>query len=119
MEKVTAVVALVAAGVFVALALRDPLAAADLTAAQRAAGLRSVDIEVNGEDCRFCRINVERTLKSLAGVKVAKADMAHHRARVVYDPAVMRPEDLTAAIRGVGVGARLPARPVGRPAPVG
>ena len=65
------------------LALQDPLAAASLTASQRSAGFRMAEIEVNGEDCRFCRINVERTLKDVAGVKVAKADMAHHRSAYV------------------------------------
>jgi P-type Cu2+ transporter len=102
MSKIALGVALVFSGFFVALAVRDPLAAAALTPAQRAAGFRSVEIEVNGENCRFCRINVEHILKAVAGVKVAKADMAHHRARVVYDPSVVQPATLLGAIRTVG-----------------
>jgi Cu2+-exporting ATPase len=97
--------ALVLGALFGTLALRDPLGAASLTAGQREAGLRSVDLEVNGENCRFCRINVERSLQALSGVRLAKADMAHHRARVVYDPRLVQTEALVAAIRGIGIGA--------------
>ncbi len=108
MSRVAIGLALVTGGLFAALAVQDPLAPAALSSAQRAAGLRSIELEVNGENCRFCRINVERTLAALAGVKVAKADLAHHRARVVYDPTLVQPADLAEAIRGVGVGAAQP-----------
>ena len=82
-----------------ALALQDPLAAANLTPSERAAGLRSVDLEVGGANCRFCRIDAERTLSAIPGVKIAKADMSRHEARVVYDPSVVQPSDLVAALR--------------------
>jgi copper chaperone CopZ len=87
-----------------ALTLQDPLAAANLTPSERAAGLRSADLEVNGANCRFCRIHLERTLLAVPGVKMAAADMARHRARVVYDPSIVRPADLQEAARD---GARL------------
>ncbi len=106
MSKFPLAVAVGFAGIFAVLATRDPLAAANLSSAQQAAGFRSVDLEVNGENCRFCRINVERTLKGIAGVKVAKADMGNHRARIVYDPRLVQPSDLAEAVHDVGVGPR-------------
>jgi len=108
MKPILLAVVLSLGGLFVALSLQDPLAAASLTDSQRAAGYQSVEFEVNGTDCKFCRINVERNLKDVPGVLAAKADMAHHRARVVYDPNVVAPTTLMEAVRGIGVGAALP-----------
>ncbi len=85
-----------------ALTLQDPLAAANLTAAERVAGLRSTDIEVDGANCRFCRIHLERTLLAVPGVRVAAADMSRHRARIVYDPSIVRPADLQEAAHNGG-----------------
>jgi copper chaperone CopZ len=113
MSKAALAGALVAAGFFAALGLHDPLAAATLTSADRAAGLRSTELVVGGQDCRFCRIGIERTLKAVPGVKAAKADMTHHRARVVYDPNLVVPPQLAEAIResGIGAGAPVPGAP--------
>jgi P-type Cu2+ transporter len=99
------ILALGLGGFFALLASQDPLRVATLTSAQRSAGYLSTELEVNGTDCRFCRIHVERTLKEIPGVKVAKADMAHHRARVVYDPALVQPPALLSALRELGLGA--------------
>ena len=99
MGKIALGVALAFGALATVLALQDPLAAGSLTASQRAAGFRSADIEVNGENCRFCRIDIEQALKAVAGVKVAKADMTHHRARVVYDPLIAQPADFVEAVR--------------------
>jgi Cu2+-exporting ATPase len=107
MSRIALALASASAALLIALAARDPLAAANLTSADRAMGLRSVEFEVNGTNCRFCRINVERSLQSLPGVKIAKADMPHHRARVVFDPQTIQAKDLIAAVRDVGVGANL------------
>jgi copper chaperone CopZ len=115
-----------AAGIFIAYAalvavvsLQDPLGSIKLTSAQRSAGYQVADIELHGEDCRFCRINVrmqvEQALKGLAGVKVAKVDKAHYRARVIYDPAVVREQDLVTAVRATGFGT--PAAPGSAPEP--
>jgi Cu2+-exporting ATPase len=111
MSKIALGMGLVSAALFVSLAFKDPLAVAALTPNERAAGFVSAEIKVNGENCRFCRINVERTLTGIEGVKIAKADMAHHRARVVYDPKLVQPADLTAAIQGFGVSAALLSPP--------
>jgi|SRR5581483_881751 len=99
MGKIVTGVVLAFGALLTGLVLQDPLAAANLTASGRAAGLRSVDIEVNGANCRFCRIDVERTLSAIPGVRVAKADMSRHDARVLYDPAMVQPAALVEALR--------------------
>jgi copper chaperone CopZ len=114
MNRVALGLALALGGTCFALARVNPLAAVALTAAQREAGLRTMDLEINGANCRFCRINVERTLKDMAGVSSARADMSRHRARVIYDPRLVQPNDLVAAVHGIGVGAQpAPDRPAG------
>jgi copper chaperone CopZ len=105
MSKLALVLAVSLSGLFVAFSLRDPLAVVSLSSADRAAGYEVIDLPVNGENCRFCRVNVEQTLRGVAGVKAAKADMAHHRARVAYDPAVVQPSALELAIQGASPGA--------------
>jgi hypothetical protein len=100
MSKIALATAVSLGGLFVALSVRDPLAEATLTVAQRAAGFQSAEIAVSGEDCRFCRINAERILRAVPGVLAAKADMAHHRARVVYNPEMVQPSALESAVRG-------------------
>jgi Cu2+-exporting ATPase len=102
MSKIAVALAIASAAIISMLALQDPLAAASLTPAQRAEGFLSTELVVNGEDCRFCRINVERALKEVPGVRAAKADMHHHRARVVYDPRIVQPDELAAALRFPG-----------------
>jgi cation transport ATPase len=116
-----------AAGIFVAYAalvavvsLQDPLGSIKLTPDQRSAGFQVVDIELHGEDCRFCRINVriqvEQALKGLAGVQAAKVDKAHYRARVIYDPTLVQKEDLVVAVRETGFGTPNPSASSNAPA---
>ena len=108
MSKIAAGISLAYVALLTAVSLQDPLGSIKLTAAQRSAGYQLAEIELHGEDCRFCRINVrinvERALKGLAGVVAAKVDKAHYRARVIYDPAVVQQEDLVAAVRETGFG---------------
>jgi Cu+-exporting ATPase len=47
-------------------------------------------------------------LRSTAGVESARVDLMAHRARVVFNPAVARPEAMIAAIREAGYDAVLP-----------
>jgi Cu+-exporting ATPase len=51
---------------------------------------------------------VEEALRATAGVEEARVDLMAHRASVVFDPAMTRPEQLVEAIRGVGYDAVLP-----------
>jgi len=58
--------------------------------------------------CAACQHHVEEALRATAGVDSARVDLMAHRANVVFNPAVARPEQLVAAIRGAGYDAVLP-----------
>jgi Cu+-exporting ATPase len=58
--------------------------------------------------CAACQHYVEDALRSTAGVSEARVDLMAHRARVVFDPKVVAPEKLIAAIREAGYDAVLP-----------
>jgi Cu+-exporting ATPase len=68
----------------------------------------SLDLPVLGMTCTACQRHVEGALRSTAGVDSANVDLMTHRANVVFDPAVVRPEQLVTAIRGAGYDAVLP-----------
>lgn len=68
----------------------------------------SLDLPVLGMTCAACQHHVEGALRSTAGVESARVDLMAHRANVIFDPAVARPEQLVAAIRGAGYDAVLP-----------
>jgi len=60
--------------------------------------------------CASCQHHVEQALLSTAGVESARVNLMAHRANVVFNPAVVRPEQLIAAIRGAGYDAVLPRK---------
>ncbi len=68
----------------------------------------SLDLPVLGMTCASCQHHVEEALRSTAGVESARVDLMAHRANVVFNPAVARPEQFVAAIRGAGYDAVLP-----------
>ena len=68
----------------------------------------SLDLPVLGMTCAACQHHVEEALRATAGVDSARVDLMAHRANVVFNPAVARPEQLVAAIRGAGYDAVLP-----------
>ena len=68
----------------------------------------SVTLPVVGMTCASCQHHVENALRSTAGVAEARVDLMAHRARVTFDPAVVQPEALVAAVRQAGYDAVLP-----------
>jgi Cu+-exporting ATPase len=68
----------------------------------------SVTLPVVGMTCASCQHQVESALRATAGVSEARVDLMAHRARVTFDPAVAKPEELIAAIREAGYDAVLP-----------
>jgi Cu+-exporting ATPase len=58
--------------------------------------------------CASCQHHVEAALRSTAGVESARVDLMAHRASVAFDPALVAPEQLVAAIRSAGYDAVLP-----------
>ena len=59
---------------------------------------------VSGMTCASCVRRVERGLEKLDGVGSASVNLATERARVSYDPAVLSPDDLRAAVEKAGYG---------------
>jgi Cu+-exporting ATPase len=70
---------------------RSPIAAAPI----------SVDLPIEGMTCAACAARIEKTLNRLPGVRAA-VNFAAERARVEYDAAQVRPEQLVATIERTG-----------------
>jgi Cu+-exporting ATPase len=68
----------------------------------------SLTLPVLGMTCASCQHHVEEALRSTAGVESARVDLMAHKASIVFDPAVARPEAMVEAIREAGYDAVLP-----------
>ncbi len=66
------------------------------------------DLLVTGMTCAACQANVQRTLARQPGVTEASVNLMTGQARVFYDPALMQPSGLVAAVEDIGYGAGLP-----------
>lgn len=75
-------------------------------------------LDVTGMTCASCALRIERKLNKLDGVQ-ASVNYATERATVSFDPAVVEPATLVAAVEQAGYGATLPPppTPAGDPAP--
>ena len=62
----------------------------------------SCTLFVSGMDCGSCAATVERTLRRLAGVCAARADVVGGRVRVTYDASLVTPVDLAGEIARAG-----------------
>jgi Cu+-exporting ATPase len=67
-----------------------------------------VTFPVTGMTCAACQSFLRKTLQSQRGVGDATVNLMLHNATVSYDPALVNPEQLVAAIRDTGYGAELP-----------
>jgi Cu+-exporting ATPase len=67
-----------------------------------------IDIPVAGMTCAACQASVQKALQRQPGVLDAAVNLMMKNAAVTYDPAVIRPEALVAAIRDTGYEAELP-----------
>ena len=67
-----------------------------------------VTLSVIGMTCAACQSHVERALRSTAGVRDASVNLLANSARVSFDPAVAKLEDLIASVREAGYDATLP-----------
>src|SRR5512135_843152 len=75
-----------------------------------------VDLAVGGMTCASCAARIERKLNRLDGVH-ATVNFATETATVAYDPAVVTPDELVAAVEATGYTARLPMPPARSEAP--
>ncbi|MBQ7665008.1 MAG: heavy metal translocating P-type ATPase [Bacteroidaceae bacterium] len=57
---------------------------------------------VSGMACSACSANVERRLNALNGISYAAVNLVGRTATVDYDPAVITPEELKAAVSDIG-----------------
>jgi Cu+-exporting ATPase len=67
-----------------------------------------VDLALTGMTCASCASRIEKKLNRLDGVS-ASVNFATEKAAVSFDPAVVAPDDLVAAVEAMGYGARVPA----------
>src|SRR5258708_36817926 len=67
-----------------------------------------VTFPVTGMTCAACQSFLQKTLQSQRGVGDPTVNLMLHNATVSYDPALVNPEQLAAAIHAPGYGADLP-----------
>jgi len=68
----------------------------------------SIVLPVLGMTCAACQRHVEGALRSAPGVLTARVDLMRHRAAVEFDPELIAPQALVAAIRESGYDAVVP-----------
>jgi Cu+-exporting ATPase len=61
-----------------------------------------VELPIQGMTCQSCATRVEHALAKVPGVAEAGVNLAANRASVVYDPATVDRDALTAAVSGLG-----------------
>ena len=78
------------------------------TAAVPGGEVCTITLPVIGMSCAACQSHVERALRSTSGVSDATVNLLTNSARVSFDPAIAKPEDLIASVRESGYDATLP-----------
>ena len=63
-----------------------------------------VVLPITGMTCVNCSTTIERNLNRLPGVEKASVNLATERAHVVYDPALLKPEEITELVEELGYG---------------
>src|SRR5436853_5530377 len=63
---------------------------------------RKIRAGIGGLDCSLCNGTIEKALGRLPGVDKVAVSLTHAQARVEYDPAVARPEQLLQTLRDIG-----------------
>lgn len=61
-----------------------------------------LDLPVRGMSCVSCAVNIQKSLSRVRGVKMAEVNFASSKATVIFDPRMVKPEDLVAAVRQSG-----------------
>ena len=68
---------------------------------------QTVVLEVDGMSCGGCAAGLQQALSKIPGVTEAKVSFDDKQARVVYDPALTKPEAFIARIEKEGYKARV------------
>ena len=69
----------------------------------------TIDLNVTGMTCAACQANVQRALSRQPGVADAAVNLMTGQARVVFDPSLIQPPALVAAVEHIGYGADVPS----------
>jgi Cu+-exporting ATPase len=77
-------------------------------AANQEADMKVVQIPVEGMSCAACVARVKKTLTSIGGVSDVEVSLVERRARIRFDPSRLSPDQLVAAIKGLGYQAGAP-----------
>ncbi|EOA12997.1 hypothetical protein CARUB_v10025986mg [Capsella rubella] len=75
-------------------------------------GLRKIQVGITGMTCAACSNSVEGALMSVNGVFKASVALLQNRADVVFDPTLVKEEDIKEAIEDAGFEAEILAEPV-------
>nr|AID81887.1 heavy metal ATPase transporter 7 [Camelina sativa] len=75
-------------------------------------GLRKIQVGVTGMTCAACSNSVEGALMSVNGVFKASVALLQNRADVVFDPNLVKEEDIKEAIEDAGFEAEILAEPL-------
>ncbi|KAL0760825.1 hypothetical protein Bca101_076975 [Brassica carinata] len=75
-------------------------------------GLRKIQVGVTGMTCAACSNSVEGALMSVNGVFKASVALLQNRADVLFDPNLVKEEDIKEAIEDAGFEAEILAEPV-------
>lgn len=103
------------ATVLAALAIAYPYLAAKPSPAANAAFApkASVLFDITGMTCNACAAGIEATLSGIKGVHSARVEYKTGKARVAYDPAVVKPEVLVSRVNEIGYKATLAQQAIG------
>jgi len=66
-----------------------------------------ISLKIEGMHCASCAGLIERSLKTVSGVKTANVNFAAEKARVIYDTSLATPEQLMAAVVKAGYKANI------------
>src|SRR5687768_13807480 len=72
------------------------------------AGAAELTLPIGGMTCASCVRRVEKALGRVPGVREASVNLATERAKVRYDPELVEPGHLRAAVEKAGYGAGEP-----------
>ncbi|KAF5442115.1 hypothetical protein F2P56_036936 [Juglans regia] len=75
------------------------------------AGMRRVQVGVSGMTCAACSNSVEAALKSVNGILMASVALLQNKADVVFDPMLVKDEDIKNAIEDAGFEAEILPEP--------
>jgi copper chaperone CopZ len=69
--------------------------------------MEAIEIQTSGTHCGSCTMLIEMTVDELEGVESVSADHSTGLARVTFDPDLIAPNAITAAIEEAGYGAEI------------